>query len=554
MDVVDHAEGGEQAVVREAESRAEDAWFLTPGERDNPDTSIDARRGDGRAWTAGNDVTPLIHGRIYFATLLERLQAARRGDLLYLTDWRGDGDERLDDAEGHELATVLVELVRRGVDVRGLIWRSHADSARFSEEEHIELAQHVNEAGGEILLDERVRRSGSHHQKLVLLRHPGREDQDVAFVGGIDLCHGRRDDERHLGDPQPIPLDPRYGPRPAWHDVQAQVRGPAVGDLEHTFRERWEDPTPLDHRNPMTARIKRLAREPRRAKPLPPMPSDPAPCGSHSIQVLRTYPRKSPPYPFAVHGERSVARAYHKALGRARSLLYIEDQYLWSDEVADLLAETLRREPHLRLIAVIPRFPDRDGALAGPPYRIGRERALDRVFEAGHKRVAIFDLENEQGLPVYVHAKVFVVDDVWAAVGSDNLNRRSWTHDSELTCAILDRRRDKRDPADPGGRGDGARVFARDLRLQLWREHLGSQVPEATLLDPVSGFDAWVQAASALDAWHAGGRRGERPPGRIRVHRPDRVSPLAAWWAAPLYRAVVDPDGRPARLRRHDRF
>jgi len=304
--------------VGESGSGAEDAWFLTPAERGNRDTSIDLRRGDGRAWTAGNDASPLIHGRHYFARLLDCMEATRPGDLLYLTDWRGDGDERLADGDGRELATVLVELVRRGVDVRGLIWRSHADSARFSEHEHIELAQQVNEAGGEILLDERVRRSGSHHQKLVLIRHPGREDDDLAFVGGIDLCHGRRDDEHHLGDPQPIELDSRYGPHPAWHDAQVQVRGPAVGDLEHTFRERWEDPTPLDHRSPLTARIKRLAREPRRAEPLPPMAGDPRPCGSHSIQVLRTYPRKSPPYPFAAHGERSVARAYHKALARDR--------------------------------------------------------------------------------------------------------------------------------------------------------------------------------------------------------------------------------------------
>src|SRR5215207_7918991 len=161
------------------------------------------------------------------------------------------------------------------------------------------LVETVNEGGGEVLLDERVRRDGSHHQKLFVIRHPDAPDRDVAFVGGIDLCHGRRDDERHEGDEQAIDLDPRYGPRPPCHDVQLEIHGPAVGDLAWTFRERWEDPTPVDHRNPFRARLRRLAREPQRPDPLPPMPDAPGPAGRHAVQVLRTYPAKRPPLPYA---------------------------------------------------------------------------------------------------------------------------------------------------------------------------------------------------------------------------------------------------------------
>ena len=73
----------------------------------------------------------------------------------------------------------------------------------------------------------------------------GRPERDVAYVGGIDLCHGRRDDHAHGGDEQPCPLGAAYGPRPPWHDVQIAIQGPAVADVETVFRERWEDPTPL---------------------------------------------------------------------------------------------------------------------------------------------------------------------------------------------------------------------------------------------------------------------------------------------------------------------
>jgi len=530
-------------------------WFLTPSERGNRETRIDLRRGDGQAWTKGNLVEALVHGATYFDRLLAALRALSEGDLVGIFDWRGDTDERLD-GEGTELGTVLSELATRGVQVRGLLWRSHPSLAHFQEEQNQHLGEVVNAAGGEILLDERVRGPGSQHQKLVLIRHPGREDDDVAFMGGIDLCHGRRDDERHLGDPQPVPLDRRYGDHPPWHDVELEVRGPAVGDLSVTFRERWEDPTPLDHRNPWRARLTRRVGQPQHPSPLPPMLRDPGPApGPHAVQVLRTYPAKRPPLPFAPLGERSIARAYLKALWRARRLVYLEDQYLWSEDVAQGLADALRRSPELRLVAVVPRYPDQDGRLTGPPNRIGQQAALDAVRAAGGDRVAVYDLENERGTPIYVHAKVCVIDDVWAAVGSDNLNRRSWTHDSELSAAVLDETQDRREPADPAGLGDGARLFARELRLRLWREHLGRGPGEdGDLLDPVEGFEAWRRGAGALTGWHESGRRGPRPPGQAREHDPGRVQAWAAWWATPLYKSVVDPDGRPRRLRRAGRF
>jgi phosphatidylserine/phosphatidylglycerophosphate/cardiolipin synthase-like enzyme len=537
-------------------ARVED-WSLDARERGNQASGIDRRRGDGRAWTEGNRVEALVHGAEYYRRLLAALRTLRAGDVVAISDWRGDADQRLD-GPGTELGKVLAELAERGVEVRVLLWRSHPSRAHFNEEPNLHLGHVVNQAGGEVLLDERVRGPGSQHQKLVLIRHPGREDEDVAFLGGIDLSHGRRDDERHLGDPQPVPMDRRYGDRPPWHDVQLEVRGPAVGDLWVTFRERWEDPTPLDHRNPWRARLTRRVGQPRHPTPLPELTRDPGPVGPHAVQVLRTYPAKRPRLPFAPAGERSIARAYRKALWRARSLVYLEDQYLWSAEIAQELADALRRSPALRLLAVVPRYPDQDGRLTGPPNRIGQQAALDLVRAAGGDRVAAYDLENEEGTPIYVHAKVCVIDDVWVAVGSDNLNRRSWTHDAELSAAVLDETRDRREPRDPAGLGDGARVLARDLRLRLWREHLGRGPGEdGDLVDPVEGFAAWRSAAAALDAWHREHPDGDgagRPPGQAREHDPGRVQPWAAWWAGPVYRTLVDPDGRPRRLRRSGRF
>jgi phosphatidylserine/phosphatidylglycerophosphate/cardiolipin synthase-like enzyme len=531
-----------------------ETWLLTPSERGNPSTNIDGRRADGVAYTEGNDVRVLVHGVEYYSRLYSALSCLHRDDWIYFTDWRGDPDERLV-GPGTEIARVLVGLAGRGVHVRGLVWRSHADQAHFSEQQNLHLVETVNAAGGEVLLDERVRRAGSHHQKLFVVGHTGRPDEDVAFVGGIDLCHGRRDDERHEGDEQVIDLDSRYGPRPPWHDVHLEVRGPAVGDLAWSFRERWEDPVPLDHRNPWRARLARTAREPRRPDPLPPTPANPSPIGAHAVQVLRTYPAKHPPHRFAADGERSIARAYVKAFSRARRLVYVEDQYLWSGAAAGALAQRLQAEPDLHVVAVVPRYPDRDGALSGPAYRIGQQRAIEVLRRAGGERVAVFDLEAPSGWPIYVHSKVCVIDDIWMIVGSDNLNIRSWTNDSELSCAVIDPQRDDRAPLDPGGLGDGARVLARNTRLRLWREHLGrTDGDDADLIDGVAAIEQLQRSARELDTWCEHRGPGPRPPGRLRPHRPRPVRWWTTWWAQPIHRLLIDPDGRPRHLRRTGEF
>ena len=531
-------------------------WLLTPAERDNPATVLDRRHGpDGPAWTEGNDVRPLVHGSTYFARLHEVVQQLGEGDLLFFTDWRGDPDERLTGEDGSE--------VGQGV-LRGRAARRRRQGAAVALPPRRPGVQRRREPPPR-QRRQRGRRRGpagpaGAARSAATTRSsswPAAATSDVAFAGGIDLCHSRRDDADHGGDPQGLRMSDEYGDTPPWHDVQLEVRGPAVGDLEAVFRERWDDPSPLDNRLRMAVERRLVKGIDTDASELPEQGPDPAPTGTCTLQVLRTYPARTgrSRYPFAPRGERSVAAAYRKVLHRARRFVYLEDQYLWSAEVADLFAEALTREPELHLVAVVPRFPDQGGRLGRPPSLVGRQDALDVVLRAGGDRVSVFDLENHAGTPVYVHAKVCVVDDVWASVGSDNLNLRSWTHDSELSCAVLDDERDLREPRDPAGLGDGARRFARELRLQLWQEHLDVEDGDADgvddLVDPASGLARLRATAAALDAWHDGGRQGPRPPGRLRNHQADRLPAYTRAWARPLYHLVIDPDGRPrAGLRR----
>jgi phosphatidylserine/phosphatidylglycerophosphate/cardiolipin synthase-like enzyme len=522
-------------------------WLLTKSGRGNPSTRLDDVHPGDRAWSEGNLVRPLVHGATYFAELFERLEETRDGDLVMFTDWQGDYDERLTGGPGSEVGDVLCRADERGVDVRGLVWRSHAEAIGFTSAQNRHLGEKLQARGAEALLDMRVRLGGSHHQKMVVIRYRDQPERDIAYVGGIDLCHSRRDDAEHLGDPQAMALASEYGGTPPWHDIQAAITGPAVYDVETVFRERWLDPTPLS-RSPLRYLQDRLTHLDLSPDPLPEQAPPPpeADGGTHAVQLLRTYPdlRLNRDYPFANGGERSVARGYTKAVTRAQKIIYVEDQYLWGHHVGNVFTEALRDNPDLHVIAVVPLHPDLDGA-SRVPQLVGRRRAMQEMLRAAPGRVAVYGIENHEGTPVYVHAKACIIDDTWATVGSDNFNRRSWTHDSELSAVVVDR--------------DGE--YARRLRLTLAAEHLdrtpgpGALLEElADCVEPAGMFAAFEESATRLDEWYAAGQPGERPPGRLRRLHPPELGRFKVALASPMYLWVHDPDGRPRALRRRDRF
>ncbi|MGG6380326.1 phospholipase D-like domain-containing protein [Paenarthrobacter sp. NEAU-H11] len=530
-------------------------WFLSAAEWGNAAADVHAGNAGSPSWSEGNLVRPLVHGATYFARLHEELSALQAGDRVWFTDWRGDGDEKLT-ADGPAIGELLARLARDGVEVRGLVWRSHGErvSAPMSNLSNEHLSRQINDAGGEVLLDQRVRLFGCHHQKLFVIRNRNDPSRDVAFVGGIDLSHSRRDDADHMGDPQAVEMDPRYGKQPPWHDAALELRGPVVADVLKLFAERWDDPHPLDRRTPYRMLLQRMADMPRHPEPLPETAPPPPPAGPHAVQLLRTYGVKHPPFPFAPDGERSVARAYTKAFGLARSLIYIEDQYLWSAEVAAGIAAALEENPGLNVIAVVPRYPDSDGPLGGPPKRLGQLRAIEKMRRVAPDRFGVFNLENRAGTPIYVHAKVCIIDDTWFTCGSDNFNRRSWTTDSELTCAVIDTSAGQGEAPGADTGPEASRPLAQELRLQLWAEHLGLDQDDPRLLAPSDGLALWNATADALDHWHETGRRSPRPRGHARHHTTEPVPRLQRLWADPVYRLLVDPDGRPRKIRGTTKF
>ena len=146
-------------------------WLLTSEERENPPTDIDAIRGDGTAWSRGNAVRAIVHEPAPTSrnsTSASALSEPATGCTSRTGTATPTSSSR---TTPRHARNTLVDAVKRGADVRGLLWRSHWHRLGFSAHRHRQLGEEIGAAGGERLRDMRVRTRGAHHQKFVVIRY-----------------------------------------------------------------------------------------------------------------------------------------------------------------------------------------------------------------------------------------------------------------------------------------------------------------------------------------------------------------------------------------------
>ncbi|KMS79122.1 hypothetical protein ACH49_12965 [Streptomyces leeuwenhoekii] len=453
-----------------APSVTPEEWLLT-----------DAELGPFRspAFTRDNMVAFFVDAEGYYNLLADRLDALRAGDRLLFAGWRFSPEQLLRPtvAGSPGILDRLRALRADGVVVRVLLYGSHFSTLpvrrprvpTMPSKDNFDFRTGLVDAGAEAILDARVGDFGSHHQKCAVVQ--GAAEGPCAFLGGIDVCLDRWDNGAHV-DPPVRQREPDFlGKKiftPGWHDVQCAVFGPAVGQIWQSLVQRWNDPTRPSRIDATPAPI-----------PQSEAPGPPTRTGTQAVQVLRTLTCKGV-YSFLPGGEFTVTAAYRKAIHRARHYIYIEDQYLWPSPLVEDLRDATGRG--VQLILVTAR--DFDAPGLKDAHEALRTEALQRIASAAPANVHCFHLEQAaSSAQIYVHAKLMIVDDQYVAAGSANLNFRSHTTDSELHLGVFDT-----DLADGtmGGTPHRVGVSVRDLRAQIWGEHLNED--PALHQDPLAGL------------------------------------------------------------------
>jgi phosphatidylserine/phosphatidylglycerophosphate/cardiolipin synthase-like enzyme len=363
----------------------------------------------------GHQLDMLVDGAEALPAVAEAIAGARES--VHIAGWHVAPGFALTRGEPMVvLGTLLAEMAER-VDVRVLVWAG--SPLPVFHPTRSEVAEAVRTLTRRTRIrcaaDPREHPVHCHHEKLVIV------DGRFAFVGGIDLT----DEAGDRYDSSQHPSRRRL----AWHDVAARMQGPAVEDVHRHFAMRWTEVTGDD-----------VA-----------IPKPPAESGPSTVQVIRTVAEDM--YDAVPRGDFRILESYLRALRSARTFIYLENQFLWSPEIVGVLVDKLRNPPDdgFRLVIVLPAK-----ANNGQDDTRGQLAVLAEA-DAGQGRFLATTICARTGTrddPLYVHAKVGIVDDRWLTVGSANLNAHSLFNDTEMNLAT-----------------DDAELVSR-VRTRLWAEHL----------------------------------------------------------------------------------
>ena len=387
----------------------------------------------------------IVDAADYFAVARAAMLQARRH--LLLIGWDFDARIPLGDKGGEgpeKLGDFFLWLARRtpALEIRLLRWDTGAFKAMFRGSTLLTVLRWKAHPRITLKLDGAHPVAGSHHQKIIVI------DDCLAFCGGIDITSERWDRRGHADD-EPARRRPNGKPYDPWHDATSGFDGAAARAMGDLARERWLAAT--GQRLPPV--VERGDCWPMELKPT---------FEKVRLGIARTRPEMKDVEP--IH---EIEQAYLDLIARARQLIYAESQYFASRKIARAIAQRLLEEDGPEIVIVNP--VTAEGwlePLAMDSARARLVQALRRLDR--HGRFRLYHPRTAGGTPIYVHAKVVIVDDGWLRVGSSNFNNRSLRLDTECDVVLA---------ADEPG-NDRIRETIAAIRNDLVAEHLGVEPKE----------------------------------------------------------------------------
>ena len=337
----------------------------------------------------------------------------------------------------------------------------------------------------------------SHHQKIVVI------DDQLAVCGGIDMTDRRWDTSEHCEQDarRKRPGGSAYGP---WHDMTMMLEGPVAGALDELARDRWR-----------RAVGKELA---------PPTPADasawPDKLEPHFENVEVGIARTRAEYKDDA-GVSEIEQLFLLQIARARRFIYAESQYFASRAIAEAICARLSADDPPEIVIINPEAAD--GWVESAVMDPARSRLVEAIGKNDkHGRFRIF-MPYSGETPIYVHAKLLIVDDEILRIGSANFNNRSMGLDSECDVFI--------DCARPANGHCSPTI--RDLRYSLLAEHCGLDNDEVGgLLDKAGSMTAMIEAL------------GDDRRRHLRAFEPQELTALEAEM---VDRQLLDPE-EPAEM------
>ena len=155
-----------------------------------------------------------------------------------------------------------------------------------------------------------------------------------------------------------------------------------------------------------------------------------------------------------------IEELYLAAIRAARRTIYVESQYLAASSLCEAMEARLAEPDGPEIVIVNPQ--SAQSFIEDEAMHSMRSRMIERLRDAAERRrwaLRYLHPVNADGTPIYVHAKVFVVDDRFFKVGSSNVDNRSMGFDTECDIAIE-------------AASEAERALIRNFTLSLLAEHL----------------------------------------------------------------------------------